>query len=62
MSIETGNAPVGNHLLQIECPVFAVDYSAAVAVLTYKVKIVESADEIPSPDAPAPETPEVKAQ
>ena len=30
---------------------FAVDYSATVAVLTYKVKIVESADEIPSPDA-----------
>lgn len=43
----TENMAVGPHLLQIECPLFAVDKSAAVLFFAYKVIIVENADEIP---------------
>ncbi|MBJ2166572.1 MAG: hypothetical protein JFR24_01710, partial [Muribaculaceae bacterium] len=35
------------HELAIECPVYAVDKSPAVANLFYKVMVVESADDIP---------------
>lgn len=40
-------APLGRHELAIECPVYAVDKSPAVANLFYKVMVVESADDIP---------------
>ncbi|MDE5556059.1 MAG: hypothetical protein K2J10_12880 [Muribaculaceae bacterium] len=46
----TENMPIGQHLLQIECPVYAVDKSPAMMYMAYKVKIVESADDIPSGD------------
>lgn len=44
---DTEYATVGRHLLQIECPLFAVDKSAAVLFFAYKVVVVKSADEIP---------------
>lgn len=43
----TAGLAIGPHLLQIECPLFAVDKSAAVLFFGYKVIIVENADEIP---------------
>lgn len=43
----TTDMTVGPHLLQVECPLFAVDKSAAVLFFAYKVIIVENADEIP---------------
>ncbi len=46
----TENTALGDHLLQIECPLFAVDKSPATAVMTYNVVVVESADDIPSGD------------
>ncbi|MDE6368684.1 MAG: hypothetical protein K2K94_05550 [Muribaculaceae bacterium] len=44
----TENMPIGEHLLQIECPVYAVDKSPAMMYMAYKVKVVESVDDIPS--------------
>ncbi len=45
--------PVGDHSIDITCTVLAVDKSIASAVLSYPVKVVASADEIPSnPDSP----------
>lgn len=48
---ETENMEPGNYLLQIECPLYAVDKSPANLYMAYKVKIVESADDIPSGEA-----------
>lgn len=42
------NTPVGRHLLQVEAPVAAVDKELGIAVLTYVVEVVESADDIPA--------------
>lgn len=44
----TENVPVGRHLLQIECPLYAVDKTAAVMYMAYRVDVVASADDIPS--------------
>lgn len=44
----TENMPLGQHLLQIESPLYAVDKSPAMMYMAFKVKIVESADDIPS--------------
>lgn len=41
----------GDYLLQIECPLYAADKSAANLYMAYKVKIVESADDIPAGEA-----------
>lgn len=46
----TENMPIGEHLLQIECPVYAVDKSPAMMYMAYKVKVVESVDDIPAGD------------
>lgn len=40
--------PVGNHDIGISCTVLAVDKSIATAVLNYPVKVVASADDIPT--------------
>ncbi len=42
------NTPVGRHNLDIECPVYAVDKEAAVAISSFKVKVVASIEEIPA--------------
>ncbi len=55
MEINTADLPVGNHLLQVEISIYAVDYSPCMGYMAYKIKIVPSADDIPSaanPDAP----------
>jgi len=38
---------IGAHLFQVECSIYAVDYAPAVAQLSYKIHVVESADDIP---------------
>lgn len=69
MEFDTALTPVGNHLLQIQTGVYQVDKTAAFVVLSYKVKVVESAEEIPEgatpmPEGPQtpPESPSIKAQ
>lgn len=47
----TENMPVGQHLLQIESPLYAVDKSPAMMYMAFKVNVVESVDDIPSGDA-----------
>lgn len=47
----TDNMPLGQHLLQIECPLYAVDKSMANLYIACKVQVVESADDIPSGEA-----------
>ena len=44
----TEDTRLGEHLLEIECPVYAVDKSPAYALVAYRVYVVESADDIPS--------------
>ncbi|MDE6136660.1 MAG: hypothetical protein K2F97_04225 [Muribaculaceae bacterium] len=43
---------IGKHELAIECPVYAVDKSPAVANVFYTVQVVESADDIPDNATP----------
>ncbi|MDE5568128.1 MAG: hypothetical protein K2J12_06770 [Muribaculaceae bacterium] len=47
----TENMELGEHLLQIECPLYAVDKSPANLYMAYKVQIVESVDDIPAGEA-----------
>lgn len=51
VKIPTDNVQPGKHLLQIECPLFAVDKSPANLYMAYKVYVVESVDDIPSGEA-----------
>lgn len=60
MEFATEGIPVGNHLLQITMSIYAVDYSPCEAYVEYKVKIVESADDIPT-DGDVEQNPTVKA-
>ena len=46
-SFVTDDMAIGQHLLQIECPLYAVDKSPALMYMAYKVAIVETADDIP---------------
>lgn len=39
---------LGKYVLEITAPVFAVDKEPGYAVLTYNIKLVESADDVPS--------------
>lgn len=41
------NTPVGKHILEVECPLFAVDKEPATAVIAFDVIVVQSADDIP---------------
>ena len=43
----TEDTPVGRHVLEIICPVFAVDKTLADALLAYNVQVVASPDDIP---------------
>lgn len=40
--------PLGRHLLEIECPLIAVDKEVATAIMAYTVQVVENADDIPA--------------
>lgn len=44
---EVQGTPLGNHQLVINCPLLAEDKEVATAVLSYTVKVVQSADDIP---------------
>lgn len=46
-SFDTANLPVGNHLLQVEISIYAVDYAPCIGYMSYKIKIVPSATDIP---------------
>lgn len=48
LELQTATLPVGNHILQFETTVFQEGKSIASAYFSYKVKIVESADDIPT--------------
>lgn len=54
-NFNTSAAELGEHLFQFEAAVYAVDYSPAIAFLSYDVVVVASADDIPGevPDDPA---------
>ncbi len=51
VKIATDQISLGDHLLQITCPVFAVDKTPAKLYMAYKVDIVESTDDIPTGEA-----------
>lgn len=47
--IETSSTtPLGDHSLQISCPVFAVDKEAATALVSFTVRVVASEDDLPT--------------
>lgn len=52
--------PVGDHVLEIVCPVYAVDKAPAVAQLYYPVKVVQSKEDIPQGSATVISTPQIK--
>ena len=41
------NTPVGRHVLDVECPLYASDKEPATAVVSFDVQVVASADDIP---------------
>ncbi len=43
----TEETPLGNHILDIQAPVLAVGKELATAVISFKVVVVESQDEVP---------------
>lgn len=47
----TDKTGIGDHSLEIECPLYAVDKAAATALLGYRVRVVASSDDIPTGDA-----------
>lgn len=48
--IETSSTtPLGDHNLQISCPVFAVDKETATALVSFTVRVVASDSDLPSP-------------
>lgn len=44
----TNENMVGAHLLQIQCPIYAVDKSPAMMYMSYKIAVVKDAQDIPS--------------
>lgn len=48
MDIDTEGVPTGNHLLQINVSIYAVDYSPCIGYMEYPVKIVASENDIPT--------------
>lgn len=51
ITLNTTGIPEGDHILQIYMPIFAVGYSPAEALVTYRVNIV-APEETPAPDEP----------
>lgn len=49
----TDSTPVGDHLVQIECPLYAVNAEPATAVVTMRVRVVASEDDVPAADGSA---------
>ncbi len=43
----TPETPVGRHILELFCPVYAVDKAPANAMISYTVEVVASADDLP---------------
>ncbi|MDE6491370.1 MAG: hypothetical protein K2L49_09460 [Muribaculaceae bacterium] len=65
IQFDTGDMPLGNHLLEIETGIYQVDKTPAYAVMGYKVNIVKDPTDIPSDAVPLPSKPDnvnVKAQ
>lgn len=56
-TISTENMNTGSYLLNIEAGIYVVDYPVCVGVTGYTVKVVETADEIPSTAVPNPSLP-----
>lgn len=48
ISFDTSVMPLGEHLLQINISVYAVDYSPCMGLISNKVVVVASTDDIPS--------------
>lgn len=48
MEIDTDGVQLGNHLLQINVSIYAVDYSPCIGYMEYPVKIVASESDIPT--------------
>lgn len=48
VTITTSDVPEGSHLLEAVVTVYAVDYPPCEALLSYKVQIVKSAEQIPT--------------
>ncbi len=48
-SIETGeDTPLGDHILQVESPLYAEGKTAATSVVTFRVRVVADASDIPT--------------
>lgn len=45
------DTPVGEHILQVEAPLYAVDKSPATAVVVFRVQVVASPEDIPDQGA-----------
>lgn len=48
MDFDTAGVDLGYHLLQIRISIYAVDYSPCMGYISYKIKIVPSASDIPT--------------
>lgn len=53
-NFNTSATELGTHLFQLEAAIYAVDYSPAIAFLSYDVIVVDSAEDIPGDEADNP--------
>lgn len=60
IEISTQDMALGLHLLQIKVSIYAVDYAPCMGYISYNVRVVATADEIPS-DGEIEPNPSVKA-
>lgn len=51
--LQTENKVVGEYLLTAEAPIYVVDYPICIGAFSFKLKIVESADDLPGTPEPA---------
>lgn len=50
--IVSEETPVGDHSLEVRCPVFAVDKTLANALIAFDVKVVATPEDLPADNAP----------
>lgn len=62
LEIPTENLKAGNYMLTAEAPVYVVDYPVCIGAFSFKLIVVESADELPGTPEPATLNGVVKAK
>ena len=55
------NTPVGEHVLEVECPLYAEDKEPATSVVSFRVQVVASSEDIPAGETTFTVTPKTSS-